>query len=107
VRGRDHDAEIGAQSTGQHGDGRRRHRPGQHNIHADRDETGGQRRLEQIARQARILADDYAMAVLAAREMPAGRDRDLQHGLGGHRLDISRAAHPVGAEQLTQAELRS
>jgi len=39
VRGRDHHAEIGAHGTGEHAHGRRRHRPGEQDIHADRGEA--------------------------------------------------------------------
>ena len=73
VRGGDHDAEIGAQRARQHGDGRGRQRPDQHHIHAHRDETRGQRGLDHIARKPRILADDDAVAVLAAGEQQPGR----------------------------------
>ena len=52
----------------QHGDGRRRHRAEQQHVHADRGEAGDQRVLDHVAGQARVLADDDAVAVLAALE---------------------------------------
>ena len=58
VRRRNHDPQIGMQRAGQHGHRGRRHRPDQHHVHAHRDETRGQRRLEQVTRKPGVLADD-------------------------------------------------
>ncbi len=100
MRGRDHDAEIGPQRAGQHADRRRRQRAEQHHVHADRDEARGQRRLQHVARQPRVLADHDQMAMVAAGELRAGGHGDRQRGLGGDRLAVRRAADAVGAEKL-------
>jgi hypothetical protein len=102
VRGRDHDAEIGAQAARQHGDGRRRQRPDQHDIHAHGDEARGQRRLDHIAREPRVLADDDKMAMVAAAQDAACPHRHVERSLGGHRLAVGGAANPIGAEQLAR-----
>ena len=49
VRGGDHHAEIGAERAGQHGDGRRRHRPEQEHVHADGGEAGHERGFDHVA----------------------------------------------------------
>ena len=49
VRGGDHHAEIGAERAGEHGDGRRRHRPEQEHVHADGGEAGHERRFDHVA----------------------------------------------------------
>ena len=99
VRGRDHDAEIGAHRARQHGDGGRRHRAEQQHVHADRGEAGDQRRLDHIAGQPRILADHDAMAMLAAAEHKPAR---LSHFERQFRRDhaIGAAANTIGAEML-------
>ncbi len=68
VRGGDHDAEIAAHRARQHGDARRRDRAGEEHVHADRQEARGQRVLDHVARKPRVLADDDAVAVVAALE---------------------------------------
>ena len=45
--------------------------PDQHHVHAHRDEAGGQRRLEHVAGEPRVLADDDEMAMVAAPQAPA------------------------------------
>ncbi len=104
VRGRDHDAGIGAQGPRQHGDGGRRQRPDQDHVHAHGDEAGGERGLDQVAREPRILADDDEVAVVAAAQHQPRRHRHLEHGVGGHRLGIGRAANPVRAEVPAHAQ---
>ena len=99
VRGRDHDAEVGAHRAGQHGDGRRRHRAEQQHVHADRGEAGDQRGLDHVAGKPRILADDDAMAVLAAAEDEAGRLADLERQFRRDHA-VGAAANAVGAEIL-------
>ena len=101
VRGRDHDAEVGAHRAGQHGDGRRRHRAEQQHVHADRREAGLQGVFDHVAGQARVLADHDAVAVVAALEHEAGRLPDLQ---GEFRRDdaVGAAADAVGAEMLAR-----
>ena len=99
VRGRDHDAEVGAHRARQHGDRRRRHRAEQQHVHADRGEAGDQRGLDHVAGQPGVLADHDAMAVLAAAEGQAGGLADLERQF--RRDDaVGAAANAVGAEIL-------
>ena len=100
VRGRDHDPEIGAQAAGEDRDRRRWHRTGENHVHAHRDEAGGQRRLDEVAREPRVLADDDAMAVLATDEVVSRRHADPKRGLGGHRFGVRGAANAVGTKIL-------
>ena len=99
VRGGDHHAEIGAHRARQHRHRRRRHRPQQHHVHADAGEAGDHRRFHHVAGQPRVLADDHAMAVVAAQEMRAGGLADAKRRLGRHRLDVGGPADAVGAEE--------
>ncbi len=89
VRGRNHDAEIGAHGTRQHGDGGGRHRAEQQHVHADRCEAGHQRVLDHVTGQPRVLPDHDAVAVVTALEHQPGRLPDLQRQLRGN--------HAVGA----------
>jgi hypothetical protein len=100
VRGRDHDAEIGAHRSRQHGDRRCRDRAEQQHVHADRGEAGNQRRFDHIAGEPGILADHDAMAVIAAAEGQPGR---LAHFERQFRRDhaVGAAANAVGTEMLT------
>ena len=66
VRGRNHDPEVGPEAAGEHGDGGRRQRPGEHHVHAGAEEAGGQRLLDHVAGEAGILADEHLVAVAAA-----------------------------------------
>jgi hypothetical protein len=65
--------------------GGRRERPEQEHVHAHRRETGSERRLDHVARQAGVLADHDAVTVVAAREVATGRHAHAQRGLGRHR----------------------
>ena len=73
MRGRDHDAEIGAHRARQHADRRRRNRAGEQHVHADRGEAGNQRGLDHVAGEAGVLADEDAVAVIAVLEHQARR----------------------------------
>ena len=99
VRGRDHDAEIGAHGARQHGDRRRRHRAEQQHVHADRSEAGDERGLDHVARQTRILADHHPVAVIAALEQEPGRLADLERELGRDHA-VGAAANAVRPEIL-------
>ncbi len=99
VRGRDHDAEIGAHRAGQHGDRGRRHRAEQQHVHADRGEARDQRGLDHVAGEPGVLADDHAVAVLAAPEHEPGRLPDLQRQFRRDHA-VGAAANAVGAEIL-------
>ncbi len=100
VAGRDHDAEIGPHRPGEITDRRGRHRPEQQDVHAGRGQPGGQRVLEHVAREARVLADHHAMrgAALAA-EPAAGGGAEAQRQLGRHRMAVGATADPVRAEE--------
>ena len=97
VRGGDHHAEIGAHRAREHGDGRRRHRAEQQHIHADRGEARDQRGLDHIAGETGVLADDHAMAMLAAPERRSGRLADAKREFGRNDA-IGPAANAVCAK---------
>ena len=97
VRGRDHHAEIGAHRAREHADRRRRHRAGQQHVHADRGEARDQRGLDHVAGEPRVLADEHAVAVLAALEHEAGGLPDLERKLRRDHA-VGAAADAVGAE---------
>ena len=73
VRGRDHHAEVGPHRFGQHRHRRRRHRAEQEHVHAHRREAGHHGVFDHVAGPPRILADDDAMAMIAALKHQAGR----------------------------------
>ena len=98
VGGRDHHAEVGPERACQHGDGRRRHRPQQEHVHADGGEARHQRRLDHVAGEPRVLADDHAMPVGAAGEHLARGHADLERDLGGHGAAVGEPANAIGAE---------
>ena len=99
VRGRDHDAQVGAHRPGHHGHARRRHGTEGAHVHADRGKAGDQGRFDHIAGQAGILADDHQMAAVVVRhEQLARRQADAQRHLGGHRMGVGAAPNAVGSE---------
>ena len=97
VRGRDHDAEIGAHRFGQHRYRRRRHRAEQQHVHANRGKARDHRVFDHVAGQPGVLADHDAMAMLAALKHQTGRLPHLEREL---RRDqpIGAAPNPVGTE---------
>ena len=58
VRGGDDHAGVGAQAAREKGDTRRRHRPDQQHVDTHRADARGERALEHVAGEARVLADD-------------------------------------------------
>ena len=82
--------------------GRRRQRADQRHVHAGADEAGGERRLDHVAGQPRVLADHHAMAMAAAGEQQPGGLAEPERGLGGHRIGVRGAADAVGAEQASR-----
>ena len=78
MRGGNHHAEIGAHRLGQHRHRRRRHRAEQQHVHADRGEAGHHRVFDHVAGKPGILADDDAMAMVAALKHQSGRLPDLE-----------------------------
>ena len=97
VRSGDHDAEIGAHRLGQHRDRRRRHRAEQQHIHADRGEARHHGVFDHVAGQPRVLADDDAMAMIAALKYQAGRLPHLERELRCNQT-VGTAPNPVGTE---------
>ena len=97
VRGGDHDAEIGAHRLGQHRDRRRRHRAEQQHVHADRGEARHHGVFDHVAGQPRVLADDDAVAMVAALKHQAGRLPHLERELRRDQT-IGAAPNPVGTE---------
>ena len=102
VRGRDHDPEIAAHHARQHRDRRRRQRPQQHHVHAHGQEAGGERGLQHVAGEPRVLADDDAMPVVAAPEMRPRRQRQRQRRRRRDRLAIGLASDSIRPEQLAR-----
>ncbi len=103
VRRADDDAGRQPQRTRQVGDRGRRQRSGQIDVDAGRRQAGLQRRLEQVARDARVLADQHARRLALARaftrgEHASGRVAELQHQLGRDRRLADASANAVGAE---------
>jgi hypothetical protein len=101
VRGGDHHADIGPHRARHHGDGGGRNRAEQEHVHADGEKPGGQRLLDHVAGQARILADHDAMAVIAVREDDPRRLADAQREFRGD-LPVSGTAYAIGAEILAR-----
>ncbi len=100
VAGADHDPGVGAHAHREVGDRRRRHRPAQQHAPAHRGHPGGDRGLEHVAGEARVLADQHAGRV------PLGAARDERDGaaegerqLRGHGVDVGHPADAVGAEE--------
>jgi hypothetical protein len=102
MRGRDHDSQVGAHRPRQHRHRWSRHRPEQHDVHADAGEAGNHRRFHHVTGQARVLADDDTVAMIASKEVRARRLADPERGLGRHRLEIGGSADAVGAEEFTR-----
>src|SRR5690606_2786219 len=103
VRGADDNAGLGVECAGQVGDGGSGHRAEQRYIRARRNEAGLQRRLEHIAGNARVLADDDLAATGAGKHL-AGRPAQLEYEFGIDRPLADRAAHAIGAE-ITSAHI--
>ncbi len=99
VRSRDHHADIGTHRSRQEAHGGRRDRPQEKDIDAHRQEAGRQRLLQHVARQARILADDGAIAMGATAEHLSRGHADAHRHFGGHRRGIGAAANAVRAEK--------
>ena len=100
VAGGDHHPDIGAQFACQQRHARCRHRPQQHHVHADTGKAGDHGVFQHVARQPRILADDYAVPVIAAQKTPARRLPDLHRYGRGHDARVGAPADAVGAEVL-------
>ena len=74
----------------------RRQRADQHHIDARGDEARFERRLEHVARQPRVLADEHGAAL--RREHPRRGAREPQREIHRHRVLADVAAHAIGAK---------
>ncbi len=86
MRGGDHHADIAAHGAREHGHAGRGNWAREHHIHADGGEAGDQRVFDHVAGEARILADQHAMAMLATLEDEAG---GLAHLESEFRRDLA------------------
>ena len=102
VRRADDDAGVEPQRPGEVGDARRGQRPAQQDIDAGRRQARLQRRLEQVAGDPRVLADEHGgMSAGAARvrgQDATRRPAELEHELRRDRRLADQTPHAVGAE---------
>ncbi len=103
VRGADHDAGRQAQRARQVGDAGRGQRTGQIDVDAGGGQPRFERRLEQVAGDARVLPDQHRRVRARARrrfgrEHAAGGVTEPQHELGRDRRVADSAADAIGAE---------
>ena len=94
-------AGIAPHRRGDERDAGRRQRAGQPHIGAHRDDAGGERRLEHVARQPGVLADRDPRVAAGLAQPRGDRHAEPHHGGAGHRLEVRDAANAVGAEQGT------
>ena len=80
------------------GDAGRRQRTDQQHVDAGGDEARLERRLEHVARHARVLADQHRAAL--GRQHARRGARQAQREIHGHRVLADPAANAVGAEIL-------
>jgi hypothetical protein len=99
VRRADDDARVGAHRRRDERDPGRRQRPHEQDVGARRDDARLQRRLEHVARQARVLADDDAPGPRRVTEPLRDRLAQPQRDLGGHGILVGDTADAVGAEE--------
>src|SRR5690606_24088619 len=98
MRSADDDASGGMQGPGQVGDSGRRHRPEQDDIQARRRQPRLQRRLEHVAGQAGVLADQYLPAALSGKHATGG-PAQLEHAVGSNGKFPHPAADAIRSEQ--------
>src|SRR5271166_4520419 len=94
------EAEIMTHGAREHSNRRGRDRTGQQDVHADRGETGNECRLDHVARQPGILADEHAVAMVATAKHEPGRLPDLESELRRDHA-VRAAANTVGTEVFT------
>ncbi len=74
--------------------------PAQHHAAAHGADARGQGRLEHVAREARVLADDDARGMLdAATRLPRDGGPEAKRDLGGHGPAVRDASDAVGSEE--------
>ena len=100
VRGRDHDAQIGAQRADQHGDGLRRDRAQLYDVHAHGGEARNECRLDRIARKPCVLADHDAMTPAAIGVQMPGGHADLEGNARRHRMAVCLSPDAVRSKKL-------
>ena len=101
VRGTDDDAGLGMEGAREVGDRRRRHRPKQHHIGTGGHQPGLQGRLEHVAGNARVLADQHPANALTAKRN-ARCPAQLEHELGSDGELANPTANAVGTEILSR-----
>ena len=109
VRGRQHDAEVGAERCREVGDGRSgQHAEAQH-IHSGRRQAGDHSGFEKLPRGSRVPAYDRYWPPTAGRSGERARiaedvSRRDRKGHGDLRREVATRdpTHPVGAEQTRQ-----
>ena len=96
VRGGDHHAVIGAQRARQHGDARRRDRPEQEHVDADRGEAGDQRRSRSCSSESRVSLPMTTLLPVAVAIVQADRHADAHGDVRRHRMRVrpSRECRP-------------
>ena len=99
VGGRDHHPEIGAHRAREHSDRRGRNWTRKQHVHADRGEAGDQRGLDHVAGKPGILADEHAVAMVAATKDQPRRLPDPKRQFRRNRA-VGAAADAVGAKIL-------
>ncbi|MCY1554981.1 hypothetical protein D9M68_915990 [compost metagenome] len=101
MAGADHHAQAGALGAREVGHARRGQRTEQHHVDAGGIEARLERRLEHVARDAGVLADQHRGTGLGFLEHAADGVCEAQHEIGGDGRLADRAANAVGAEILT------
>jgi len=101
------DAGIGAERAGDVSHARRRQRPDDENIDAERSDAGDERVLEHVTREARVFTEhDFRARALGdgtgiqLRENVRRGAAELKRGLGGDWFHVGNAADAVSAENL-------
>ena len=108
VRGRNHHAEICAERARQHRHAGRRQRPEQHHVHTLGGKAGRQRRLQHVAGQPRVLADDHKMpARVGLAEVGSGSHAQPHRDLRRHRPGIGLTANTIRAEEFPRCHRSS
>ncbi len=100
VRSTDDNAGAGLEGSRQIGDTRCRHGTEQHDVRTGGGQTGLQRRLEHVARVARVLADQHPTAAAAAKG-DACRPAQLEHEIRRNGIGPDLAANAIGSEILS------
>jgi hypothetical protein len=98
VRSADDHTQIQPQGPGEIGDARRGQRAAEQHVHASRCKAGFQRRLQHVARDARVLADQHRGALRAAAQHMPHRMAQAQHEVWRDGRLAHRAPNAVRTE---------